>query len=77
MRLEQVVDGDFRKQLDLSVPLVEPGEWKYGVKMTSFSTTILNLLFAEAEQKGKMRNFRMYIGPGSDGSSADKLSLST
>ena len=29
----------------------------------------------EAEQKGKTRNFDMYIGPGSDGSSADKLLL--
>ena len=38
--------------------------------MSSFTTTILNLLFTEAEQKGKTRNFRMYIGPGSD-----KLSL--
>ena len=37
--------------------------------------TILNLLFAEAEQMGKTRYFRMYIGPGSDGSCADKLSL--
>ena len=36
---------------------------------------MLNLLFAEAERKGKTRNFRMYIGPGSDGPSADKLSL--
>ena len=35
----------------------------------------LRLLFTEAEKKGKTRNFRMYIGPGSDGSSADKLSL--
>ena len=43
--------------------------------MSSLTTTILNLLFAEAEQKGKIRNFRTHIGPGSDGSSADKLSL--
>ena len=43
--------------------------------MSSFPTTILNLLFTEAEQKGKTRHFRMYIGPGSDRSSADKLSL--
>ena len=43
--------------------------------MSSFTSTILNLLFTEAEQKGKTRNFRMYIGHVSDGSSADKLSL--
>ena len=42
--LEQVVDGDFRKQLELSVPLYEPGEWKYELKMSSFTTTRLNLL---------------------------------
>ena len=43
--------------------------------MSSFTTTIPNLLFEEAERNGKTRNFRMCIGPGSDGSSADKLSL--
>ena len=43
--------------------------------MSSFTTTILNLLFADAKRKGKTRSFQMYIGPGSDGSSADKLSL--
>ena len=48
---------------------------EYGFKMTSFSSTILNLLFTEAERKGKTRKFRMYIGLGLDGSSADKLSL--
>ena len=63
------------KQLELSVPLYELGEWKYEFKMSSFTTNILNLLFAEAERKGKTLHFRMYIGPGSDGSSADKLSL--
>ena len=73
--LEQVVEGDSRKQLELSVPQYEPGEWKYEFKMSSVTSTILNLLFTDAEQKGKTRNFRMYIGPGSDGSSADKLSL--
>ena len=73
--LEQVVDGDFRKQCVLSVLQYELGERRYQLKMSSFATTKLNLLFAEAEQKGKTRNFRMYIGPGSDGSIADKLSL--
>ena len=73
--LEQVADNDFRKQLELSVPLHKPGEWKYEFKMSSFTSTMLNLLFAEAERKGKTRHLRTYIGPGSDGSSADKLSL--
>ena len=73
--LEQVVDGDFRKQLELSVPLQKPGECKYEIKMSSFTTALLNLILCEAERKGKTRNFLMYIGPGSDGSSADKLSL--
>ena len=68
-------EGDLRKQLELSVPQYKHGEWKYGFKMSSFCATILNLLFTEADQKGKTRNFRMYIGPGSDGSSADKLSF--
>ena len=71
--LVQVADDDFCKQLELSVPLHRLGEWKYEIKMSSFTTTILNLLFEE--QKGKTLNFRMYIGHGSDGSIADKLSL--
>ena len=50
--LKQVADGDFRKQLELTVPLYRSGEWKYEFKTSS-----------------------TYIGPGSDGSSADKLSL--
>ena len=63
------------KQLESSVPQYQLGEWKYEFKMSSFTTTMLNLLFAEAERKGKTRNFRTYIGLGSDGSSGDKLSL--
>ena len=59
---EQVVEGDPRKQLELSVPRYDPGEWKYEFKMSSFATTILNLLFKEAEQKGNTRKFPMYIG---------------
>ena len=43
--------------------------------MSTFTTTMLNLLYAEAEKKGRIRHFRMYIGPDSDGSSADKLSI--
>ena len=73
--LAQVVDGDLRKQLEISVPLHEAGEWNYESKMSSFTTTILKLLFAEAQRKGKTRNFRMCVGRGSDGLSADKLSL--
>ena len=63
------------KQLELSVPQYQLGEWKYEFKMSSFTTAMLNLLFAEAEQKDKTRNVRPYIGLGSDGSSGDKLSL--
>ena len=73
--LEQVDEDDPRKQLELSVPPYEPGEWKYEFKTSSFTTTTLNLPFTEAEQKGKTRHVRMYTGPGSDCSSADKLSL--
>ena len=73
--LEQVIEDDPRKQPELSLPQYEPGEWKHEFRMSSFTTTFLNLLFTEAEKKGKTRNFRMYIGRGSDGSSADKLSL--
>ena len=58
-----------------AVPQYKLGEWKYQFKATSFTRTILNLLYTEAEDKGKTRHFRMCIGPGSDGSSADKLSL--
>ena len=56
--LEQVVDVEFRKQLVLSVPQYEPGEWKYEFKMSSFTTTILNLLFAEAEQQKLSLDFK-------------------
>ena len=73
--LEHVANSDFRKQLELSVPLHRPGEWKYELKTSSLTTTILNLIFAEAEHKGKTQHFRMYIGPRSAGSSAVKLSL--
>ena len=69
--LEQVDDGGGRKQL-LSMNLESA---PYEFKVSSFTTTILNLLFAEAEQKGKTQYFRMCSGPGSDGSSAEKLSL--
>ena len=71
---EQAIEDDLRKQLELSVPHCSPGEWKYEFKMSMFTTTILNLLYAEAEKMDKFGIFRMYIGPGSDGSSADKVS---
>ena len=54
--LEQVLECDFRKQHEFSVPVHEPGEWKNECKMSSFTTTMLNLLFAEAERKGKTQN---------------------
>ena len=46
---EQVIGDDPRKQLELSVHRYENGEWKYEFKMSSFTMTILNLLFTEAE----------------------------
>ena len=55
--LEQVADDGFRKQLELSVPQYEPEEWKYELMMSSFTTTMLDLLFAEAERKDKTRKF--------------------
>ena len=55
--LEQVADDDFRKQLELSLPLHKPGKWHYVFQMSSFTTTILNLLFAEAEHKGQDTQF--------------------
>ena len=58
-----------------SVSMYRTGEWKYEFKTSSLTTAIPNLIFDEAEQKCKNRIFRMYIGPGSDSSSADKLSL--
>ena len=70
--LEQVAD-DFPNQLGRSAPQCQLGEWRYEFKMSSFTATRLNLLFAEAEQKGKTRHCRTYIGLGSDGLSADQL----
>ena len=43
--------------------------------MSSLTTRMLSFFFADAQQKGKTRNFQTYIGPESDGWSADKLSL--
>ena len=63
--LEQVADGDVRKQFELTVLLYRSGEWKYEFKTSSPTTT--------AEQKGKTRHFRTCCRPGSDGSSVDKL----
>ena len=57
---EQAVEDDPRKQLELSVPQYNTGEWKHEFEMSTFTTTILNFLHAEAR---------------SDGSSADKLSI--
>ena len=71
---KQAIDDDPGKQLELSVLQYELGECKYEFKMLPFTTTILNLLHAEAEKKDKIRHFRMYR-PGSDGSSADMLSI--
>ena len=42
--LEQVADDDFRKPPELSVPQYQLGKWRYEIKMSSFTTTMLNLL---------------------------------
>ena len=68
---EQATEHDPRKQPELSVPQFYPGEWKYEFKMSTFTTTTLNFLCAEKEKMDKIRNYRMYTGPGS----ADKLSI--
>ena len=73
--LECVASGDYHKQLVLSVSTYGNGGWKYEFKTSSLTTTILNLIFNEAERNGKSHNFRTYIGPGSDVSSTDNLSL--
>ena len=74
--LEQVAGCDVRKQLELIAPLYRSGEWKYEFKLYVLTSTILNLLFTEAEQKGITRNFQVYIGRRCDGSSTAKLLLS-
>ena len=48
-----VADGDFRKQLELSVPLYELGEWQYEFQMSSFTTTILNFARRRSRAKGQ------------------------
>ena len=53
--LEQVIEDDPRKQLELSVPQYEPGEWKHEIRMWTFTTTILNLLYAEAASTGEQK----------------------
>ena len=53
----------------------DSGEWRHKFERTSLLSPILNAFFDEAEDKGNTRNFRTYIGPGSGGSSEDKLSL--
>ena len=57
------------------VPIYRTAEWRYEFKISSLTSRILNLLFGEVEQKGRTRHFHMYVGPGSDGSSAHKLSF--
>ena len=56
-QLEQVAGGDFRKQLELTVPLYRLGEWKYKFKMSELTTNVLHLLFTGAEQKGRTSEF--------------------
>ena len=70
----EYASGDCHQQLVLSVSTHSNSGWKYEFKTSSLTTTILNLINV-AEQNGKSHNFRTYTGPGSNGSSIDKLSL--
>ena len=63
------------ERLEFSVPLYCSGEWKYEFKICPLSTRILNLFVDEAKQKGKTRDFHMYVGPRSDGSSTKNMSF--
>ena len=51
------VEGDFRRQLELSVPQYEPGEWKDEFKMSSFTTTMLNFALHRSGAKGQGSTF--------------------
>ena len=65
-----------RRRFSQAAPLYELGEWKYEFKMPSlidYDKTEFALRRSGAE--GKTQHLQMHIGPGSDGSSADKLSL--
>ena len=55
--LEQVVEGDPRKQLELSVIQYKLGEWKDEFKMSSFTAAILNLLFTQSGARGQDSKF--------------------
>ena len=56
-QLEQVAGGDSRKQLESTVPVHRLGEWKNEFKMSLLYTTILNLLYTEAEHMGQDSKF--------------------
>ena len=72
---ERIIPSREPLELVLSVSTCRNGGWKYEFKTSSLTATILNEIFNDAGNNGKSRNFRTYIGPGSDGSSTDKLSL--
>ena len=59
---------NFRQRLVEAVSQCESGDWRHKFEHTLLSTPMLHAFFVEAEHKrGKTRNFRTCIGPGSDG----------
>ena len=73
--LEQVIEDDPSQRARVVGTSIWTWRVETRIQMSSCTTNTLNLLFTAVENKSKTRKFRMYIGPGSDGSSADKLSI--
>ena len=55
--LDQVIEDDPRRQLELSVPQCEPGERKHEFKMSSFTATILNPALHRGGEEGQNSKF--------------------
>ena len=53
----------------------DAGKWKELFDTGSITEDDVEVLFQELEAKGNVRNSRTYIGPGSDGSSDDKIAV--
>ena len=68
---------DIRNFLVEAVPRKhrKKGEWKTNFAFSTLCSETLATLFNEGIGKGKRRNFRTYIGPGSDGSGPDKVAI--
>ena len=71
---------DWREAVIDCVPkqYIKSGHWKYEYFDYCDGPTLAadcDMFFQEAEQRGKTKNHRVYIGPGSDGSSDDKIAV--